>query len=295
MPLPIAVPRCSWKRSIAATRSSRLCVGGCTTDAVRGERDDADRACRAAGRRRTPCAASCAAAMRLGLHVGGAHAARHVHRQDDGLVLRRQRDHRRRPRDRDDQQRQRQQEQERRHVAAEALPGAHRVPDQRQAGVAQRRPSSCAAAAADTRATTQRHQQQQPQHLGPEERHRAASEVLRQHAAGRELAAPLAQIGEAQDRIDQVVVGRELERVDAGVAKRRAQARPRARSAAAAKRLRKPRSWVSTNSCSPVSASWIDEQAEVGQLHLQRIEQAHRDHLVALREMRRAALPSRAR
>ena len=34
MPLPIAVARCSWKRSIAAIRSSRLCVGGCTSAAV---------------------------------------------------------------------------------------------------------------------------------------------------------------------------------------------------------------------------------------------------------------------
>ena len=34
MPLPIAVCRCNWNRSIAAIRSSRFCVGGCTTNAV---------------------------------------------------------------------------------------------------------------------------------------------------------------------------------------------------------------------------------------------------------------------
>ena len=34
MPLPMAVPRCSWKRSIAALTSSRLRVGACTTAAV---------------------------------------------------------------------------------------------------------------------------------------------------------------------------------------------------------------------------------------------------------------------
>ena len=34
MPLPIAVPRCSWKRSIAAMMSSLFCVGGCTSAAV---------------------------------------------------------------------------------------------------------------------------------------------------------------------------------------------------------------------------------------------------------------------
>ena len=32
--LPMAVARCSWKRSIAATRSSRLRVGACATVAV---------------------------------------------------------------------------------------------------------------------------------------------------------------------------------------------------------------------------------------------------------------------
>jgi hypothetical protein len=34
MPLPVAVARCSWKRSMAAMMSSRLVVGACTTAAV---------------------------------------------------------------------------------------------------------------------------------------------------------------------------------------------------------------------------------------------------------------------
>ena len=34
MPLPTAVPRCNWKRSIAASRSSLVRVGACTSDAV---------------------------------------------------------------------------------------------------------------------------------------------------------------------------------------------------------------------------------------------------------------------
>ena len=37
------------------------------------------------------------------------------------------------------------------------------------------------------------------------------------------------------------------------------------------------------------------DQAEVGQLHLERVEQAHGDHLVAPRELRRAPAPSPAR
>src|SRR5438046_3058455 len=47
-------------------------------------------------------------------------------------------------------------------------------------------------------------------------------QMLRQAATRRELAAALAQVGEAQDRIDQVVVGRKLERVDTGDPERRA-------------------------------------------------------------------------
>ena len=52
---------------------------------------------------------------------------------------------------------------------------------------------------------------------------RSSRRCPRQHAAGRELAAPLAEVGEAQDRVDDLVVGRELERVDAGLAERRPQ------------------------------------------------------------------------
>ena len=45
---------------------------------------------------------------------------------------------------------------------------------------------------------------------------RTAPEVQRQAAARGELAAPLAQVREAQDRFGEVVVGGELQRVDAG-------------------------------------------------------------------------------
>jgi hypothetical protein len=47
--------------------------------------------------------------------------------------------------------------------------------------------------------------------------------MLWQGAAGSEPAAPLAHIGEAKDRIHQIIVGRELQCVDAGVAKSHAQ------------------------------------------------------------------------
>ena len=65
MPLPTAVPRCSWKRSIAARMSSRLCVGGCTTDAVPANDTTPMRV--VCGWSSTNArAASCAAARRLG-------------------------------------------------------------------------------------------------------------------------------------------------------------------------------------------------------------------------------------
>ena len=65
MPLPIAVCRCSWKRSIAAASSSRSSVGGCTTDAV-----PANVTMPALMSRGSSCtkalAAVCAAAIRVG-------------------------------------------------------------------------------------------------------------------------------------------------------------------------------------------------------------------------------------
>ena len=103
-----------------------LCVGGCTTAAVPANDTTPTRvSSRLVGdeglgrglRRGKP----------VRLDVGGAHAARHVHRQDDGLVLRRQHDDAPRPRDGDDHQRERDQEQQRRDVAPEALARAHRL------------------------------------------------------------------------------------------------------------------------------------------------------------------------
>ena len=87
----------------------------------------------------------------------------------------------------------------------------------------------------------------------------------------------------------------ELERVDAGAA------RSAARSSASRSLGRLRRSACGSrgracrrSSCSPVSASCIDDQAEVGQLHLQRVEQPHGEHFVALRELRERLAPSPA-
>ncbi len=65
MPLPIAVPRCSWKRSIAPRMSSRLWVGDCTIDAVAANETTPMRV--VFGWSATNArAASCAATIRLG-------------------------------------------------------------------------------------------------------------------------------------------------------------------------------------------------------------------------------------
>ena len=66
MPLPIAVPRCSWNLSIAATRSSRLRVGGCTTEAVPAKATIPTLTLRGSSAKNA-LAASCDAARRLGL------------------------------------------------------------------------------------------------------------------------------------------------------------------------------------------------------------------------------------
>ncbi len=85
------------------------------------------------------------------IDVLGAHAERHVHRQHDGLLLRRQGDDGSRTRDRDDRCDQRQQEQQRRDVPAELPIGTERILHQAQACVPDGAPSSAAAAAGRTR------------------------------------------------------------------------------------------------------------------------------------------------
>ncbi len=65
MALPIAVARWSWKRSIAARRSSRFCVGGCTSAAVPANETMPIRV-NGGWSAMNAFAASCAATRRLG-------------------------------------------------------------------------------------------------------------------------------------------------------------------------------------------------------------------------------------
>ncbi len=64
--LPMAVARCSWNLSIAATRSSRLSVGGCTTCAEPAKATIPTRTLRGSSARNA-LAAFCDATRRLGL------------------------------------------------------------------------------------------------------------------------------------------------------------------------------------------------------------------------------------
>src|SRR6185295_11513774 len=97
-PLPVAVARCSWMRSIAAEIASRSSVGGCTSVAVAAKttmpilvrRSVGDELLGGVLHRHQPAR----------LDVLGAHAAGGVQRHDDGLLLRRQRDGGGRPRHR---------------------------------------------------------------------------------------------------------------------------------------------------------------------------------------------------
>ena len=139
MPLPTAVPRCSWKRSIAARMSSRFDVGGCTTDAVAANDTMPIRVeLRLVGdeaRARQPARPRCG----LGSHVGGPHAAGHVHGEDDDLVPRRQRQRARRgARSRRPSASSASRNRKRRNVAPEPLTAAERVLDHAQTCVAER-------------------------------------------------------------------------------------------------------------------------------------------------------------
>ena len=277
---------------MAVTRSSRLVVGNCATCALPAKatmptftcaRQFLDEALGRLLRGHQP----------VGLHVGRAHAARHVHRQDDGLLVRRQHHHGHRPRGGDQHRGQRQQEQEGRDVAAHAL-ARRPSPRARSTGWRSAAPaSSCAAAARRTAA---------PAAAAPAAARGIGARgnvmaPLRPPCAGvrhgrRRAAAALAHVGEAHDGLDQVVVGREFERVDADLGQRLRAGRPRVRAAMRAKRLRKPASCVSTQQLLAGLGVAQRHQAEVGQFEFERIEQAHRDHVMALRQLRQRLLPA---
>ena len=235
----------------------------------------------------------------VGLHVGGAHAARHVHGQDDGLLVGRQRDHRHRPRRRQQHRRQASRKSAGGMWRRIGLAGAHRFLDDRQRRIAQRH-LLLAPQQPDVQQHQQRQRQQQPEEFGPEEVHGSSPP-----SSGGALAGAPA--------------SRRPTRAARGACAFRRSARPRrpgrrrwtsssastpartkpSRSSASrcaamrAKRLRKPASWVSTSSCSPVSASRMVSRPRSGRSSSSGSSSAHRDHLVALRQQGQRPFPAR--
>ena len=118
MPLPIAVPRCSWNRSMAARISSRFWVGVCTTAAVAAKDTTPMRTFEGCSATKA-FAAACAAEIRLGCTSMARMLPENVHGEDDGLVLRWQRDNGGRPGNRNDHHDERNQKKQRRECDAE--------------------------------------------------------------------------------------------------------------------------------------------------------------------------------
>src|SRR5215472_69824 len=105
-------------------------------------------------------------------------------------------------------------------------------------------------------------------------------QVRRQNSAAAQLAAALAQVGKAQDRIDEIVFGRELQRVHAGAPERRAQL-----SLAPLRRAGEAPAEAAIVRVHEQLLSGLrilhDEQPQIGQLHFERVVETHRDDLVA--------------
>jgi hypothetical protein len=297
MPLPVAVPRCSWKRSIAAMTSSRLVVGACTTAAVPAK--DTTPTFTSRGRFLTKAlAASCAATSRFGLTSSArmlpeTSIARMMVRCDSGSVI----------------------------TAMGRATASSSVPRPAAAAAAARggaSPGPCPAPALATARLARR------------------TVLRRRRAAATSRPAPAAAAATAShSRVGQMKVMPGSCNLRLGVAtqvRRKAPAafsRPRwrrrsaKRSSASSRSSSVASSSVSAPACAPAPRAarlallglggvalaearvgGVDEQllagfgvfhghqADVGQRHLQRVEQAHRHHLVALRQPRQRTLPA---
>ena len=234
----------------------------------------------------------------VGLDVVGAHAARDVHRQHDGALRQRQRDHRQRPRDG---------QQQRARASSNSAGGTWR----RQPGPL---PSASLTSARLAKRTVllrrlrsshrysqhqRRQQQQRPEHVGPEEVHARApaaccgASLRRWPESARRRGAPRcrrrsAKRSSASSRSSSVD---EFQRVDAGCGQGARAARPRALRRRPRSARGRPGRRVDEQLLAGLGVLHR-HQAEVGQRHLQRVEQAHRQHLVALRQLRQRVVPA---
>ena len=105
-----------------------------------------------------------------------------------------------------------------------------------------------------------------------------------ERCARRKLAPPFAQIGKAQDRVDQIIIGTKLERVHTGLPKRTAQFLLPA-FGGCGKTLAKAAIVRVDEELLTRFGVLNHEEAEVGQFHFERVIQAHRDDLMAASEL----------
>ena len=115
---------------------------------------------------------------------------------------------------------------------------------------------------------------------------------MRGQAAGGQLAAALAHVDEPHDRVHQVRVGRQLQRIDAAARERLAQVRFALRRDAGEAPAKASVVRVDDELLAGFRVAQR-EQPEVRQLQLQRIEHAHRHHFVPLRKLRQRLFPAR--
>src|SRR5207253_2577656 len=113
-----------------------------------------------------------------------------------------------------------------------------------------------------------------------------------ERCASRKLAPPLAQVGEAKDRIDQIVIGAKLEGVHSGLAKRAAQFLLPPFGGCGETLAKAPIVRIDENLLAGFGIL-NNEEAEIRQLHFQRVVQAHGDNFVASRELRERFRPAR--
>src|ERR671918_1091557 len=212
IPLPMAVARCSWNRSIAAMISSRLCVGACTTDAVPAKGTTPMRTFEGCSATKA-FAAACAAEIRLGCTstariLPETSMARMMVKCWDGKVI----------------------TAAGRAMATIIVISATR---KRNGGMCRRnlRPAPSASftmlklAYLSAACCLRRNRKKYPatsagttrrsQSISGHRNFMVPSQVLRQASARRQLAPALAQVGESQDGVDEIVFCGQLQRIRA--------------------------------------------------------------------------------
>ena len=295
MPLPTAVPRCSSNRSMAELRR-RDRWWGFAPEGGGGEGDNADQhvprlvlyICLGGGLGRLDA---------RGIDVGGAHAARHVHRQHHGGA----RDGRLTSAEgramASNSKVKASKHQRRRHMPppARARP---RLFDQRQAGIANGCTALAAAEKIEIASHQQRHQQQKPEHRGHGKEIAGISPPRRDQGMWASALMPTCARDCLRMSAKRSMASRHHPRWKAPPHPRRPFRRaPRSVSSRSAARRGEALPEASCHGCRQKAARRFPRpgrsEAKIGQAGLQWIGQPHRDHVMAA-ERAPAAFPSPA-